>query len=97
MQFEPRTAPTFIFVGVTTNKSSIVKIFPRWMDVLGLDVQLAGIDAPLHAPAETYRAIVEHIKSDPMVRGGLVTTHKLDLLAATRDLGKAYVIRRGEL
>lgn len=86
MQFERRKTPTFYFVGVTTGKSSINHVFPRWMDVLGLDVQLAGIDAPLHAPVETYRSIVEHIKADPMVRGGLVTTHKIDLLAATRDL-----------
>lgn len=86
MQFERRTVPTFYFIGVTTSKSSINTVFPRWMDILGLDVQLAGIDVPLHAPAETYRAIIEHIKVDPMVRGGLVTTHKIDLLAATRDL-----------
>ena len=86
MKFEPRTVPTFYFIGVTTSQSSIVTIFPRWMDVLGLEVQLAGIDVPLHASVDTYRAIVEHIKSDPMVRGGLVTTHKIDLLAATHDL-----------
>ncbi|MCA0457259.1 MAG: shikimate dehydrogenase [Chloroflexi bacterium] len=86
MHFEPRTCPTFYFIGVTTGQSSINAIFPRWMDILGRDVQLAGIDAPLHAPAETYRAIVEHIKHDPLVRGGLVTTHKIDLLEATRDL-----------
>ncbi len=86
MLLENRTVPTFYFVGVTTGKSSIVKVFPRWMEVLGLNVQLAGIDVPLHAPAETYRAIIEHIKRDPMVCGGLVTTHKIDLLAATRDL-----------
>lgn len=86
MNFVSPSVPTFYFVGVTTGKSSINKVFPRWMDVLGLDVQLAGIDAPLHAPADTYRAIIEHIKHDPMVSGGLVTTHKIDLLAATRDL-----------
>ncbi|MEP6986045.1 MAG: shikimate dehydrogenase, partial [Chloroflexota bacterium] len=85
MQLEPHKAPTFIFIGVTTGKSSIVKVFPRWMQVLGLDVQLAGIDLPLHAPAETYRSVIDQIKNDPMVVGGLVTTHKLDLLAATHD------------
>ncbi|GAB4551840.1 MAG: shikimate dehydrogenase [Anaerolineae bacterium] len=84
--FAPRSVPTFYFVGVTTGQSSIMKVFPKWMDVIGLDVEIAGIDAPLHAPAETYRAIVEHIKTDPMVRGALVTTHKIDLLQATRDL-----------
>lgn len=41
---------------------------------------------PLHAPPETCRAIVEHIRREPLSRGGLVTTHKIDLLHATRDL-----------
>lgn len=84
--FAPRSVPTFYFVGVTTSQSSIMKVFPKWMEILGLDVQIAGIDAPIHAPTETYRAIVQHVKADPMVRGALVTTHKIDLLQATRDL-----------
>jgi shikimate 5-dehydrogenase len=86
MQLEPHKLPTFIFIGVTTGKSSIVKVFPRWMQVLGLNVQLAGIDLPLHAPPENYRSIIEQIKRDSMVVGGLVTTHKIDLAAATHDL-----------
>lgn len=86
MQLEPRTAPTFYFIGVTTGKSSINRIFPKWMEIVGQEVQLAGIDVPLHAPAATYRAIVNHIKQDPLVRGALVTTHKIDLFNAARDL-----------
>ncbi|MBC7813205.1 MAG: shikimate dehydrogenase, partial [Burkholderiales bacterium] len=82
----PLSAPTFYFIGVTTAQSSIMRIFPQWMDILGLDAQIAGYDAPLHAPPEVYRAIVAHIKSDPLARGGLVTTHKIDLLNAARDL-----------
>lgn len=86
MPFANPTAPTFYFIGVTTGQSSINRIFPKWMEIVGQDVQLSGIDVPLHAPAATYRAIVEHIKHDPMVRGGLVTTHKIDLLNAAHDL-----------
>jgi shikimate 5-dehydrogenase len=63
-----------------------MRTFPRWSELLGLGAQIVGYDAPLHAPAETYRAIVEHIKHDPFSRGALVTTHKIDLLNATRDL-----------
>lgn len=74
------------FIGVTTGKSSMMNIFPRWAEILGVDIQLFGYDAPLHAPAKIYREIVEHIKYDPLAVGGLVTTHKIDLLAATRDL-----------
>jgi shikimate 5-dehydrogenase len=75
-----------IFIGVTTGSSAMMQVFPRWSEVLGLGAQLLGYDAPLHAPAETYRAIVEHIKYDPHTHGALVTTHKIDLLAACRDL-----------
>ncbi|NDJ62695.1 MAG: shikimate dehydrogenase [Chloroflexi bacterium] len=83
---QPRTVPTIYFIGVTTGKSSIMRIFPKWSDLLGLGAAIAGYDAPLGAPAEVYRAIVEHIKHDPLSLGALVTTHKIDLLAATHDL-----------
>ena len=82
----PREAPTLYFIGVTTGQSSIMQVFPRWSAILGLGAEMAGYDVPLHAPAEDYRAIVQHIKTDPLARGALVTTHKIDLLEATRDL-----------
>jgi shikimate 5-dehydrogenase len=81
-----RTLPTIYFVGVTTKKSSIMKVFPRWSQILGLGAEIAGYDAPLHAPDEIYRTIVRHIKEDPLSMGALVTTHKIDLLNAARDL-----------
>ncbi len=84
--WKPRTIPTVYFVGVTTSKSSIMKVFPQWSAILGLGAQIEGYDAPIHAPAENYRAIVRHIKEDPLSMGALVTTHKIDLLEATRDL-----------
>jgi shikimate 5-dehydrogenase len=86
MAFQPRATPTFYFIGVTTGQSSIMKVFPEWMKVLGINAQIVGIDVPLHAPPETYRAIVQHIKDDPLARGALVTTHKIDLLQAAHDL-----------
>ena len=37
--------PTFYFVGVTTSKSSIMKVFPKWAEHLGLgDCPIKGID-----------------------------------------------------
>jgi shikimate dehydrogenase len=78
--------PTIYFVGVTTQQSSIMKVFPKWSQILGLGAQIVGYDAPIHAPDEVYRAIVEHIRQDPLSLGALVTTHKIDLLRATRDL-----------
>jgi len=82
----PRTVPTLYFIGVTTTQSSIMKVFPEWSDILGLGAEIAGYDAPIHAPAEMYRAIVGHIKEDPPSMGALVTTHKIDLLDATREM-----------
>ena len=77
---------TFIFVGVSTGQSSIMKIFPEWAKILGLDAQLHGCDLPLNAPAASYRRIVQEIRDDASLRGALVTAHKIDLLHACRDM-----------
>ncbi|MCX7671506.1 MAG: shikimate dehydrogenase [Anaerolineae bacterium] len=78
---------TFYFIGVTTGQSSVRQIFPRWMEALGRpDVVLAGVDLPLHAAPEAYRQVVAQIKHDPNSLGGLVTTHKINLFEAARDL-----------
>lgn len=83
----PRTVPTFYFVGVTTAKSSIMRVFPRWMQALGCpDIVIEGIDHKLHDTPETYRTTVAQIKYDPLSLGALVTTHKIDLLEAARDM-----------
>jgi shikimate 5-dehydrogenase len=76
----------FYFVGVTTSQSSMMRIFPQWMADLGREVRLAGVDLPIHAAPERYRSLVETIKGDPLALGALITTHKIDLLAASRDL-----------
>jgi len=82
----PSTKPSMFFIGVTTAKSSINKVFPRWAEHLGLgDCELRGMDFPLHAEPARYREVVEFIKNDPLTRGALVTTHKIDLCAASRD------------
>ena len=82
-----KTQPTFYFVGVTTGKSSINQVFPRWMEVMGRpDVVLEGIDHPIHDNPAAYRATVAQIKQDPNSLGALVTTHKLDLFAAAEEM-----------
>jgi shikimate dehydrogenase len=96
----PRSVPTMYFVGVTTGKSSIMKVFPKWSDVLGIGAQIVGYDCPIHGPAEDYFAIVRHIKADPLSMGALVTTHKIDLLTATRyefDYLDPYALLCGEI
>ncbi len=81
------TRPTFYFIGVTTGSSSIRTVFPRWAEALGLsDVELVGIDLPLHADREVYRRVVSFLKADELSVGALVTTHKIDLYLAAHDL-----------
>ncbi len=84
---EKAVQPTMYFIGVTTTKSSIMKVFPLWAQELGLkDAVLKGIDIEIHAAPEEYRQVVEFIKNDPLSLGALVTTHKIDLYEAAKDL-----------
>ncbi|WP_407359943.1 shikimate dehydrogenase family protein [Microbacterium sp. LBN7] len=82
----PATEPTFAFVGVTTGASSIMEVFPRWAAHLGIPSRIVGIDVPLDADPETYRRVVRFFTDDPLSLGALVTTHKLNLFQASRDL-----------
>jgi len=87
LTLRPAEAPTLYFIGVTTGSSSIQNVFPVWADLLGLEgARLQGIDMPVHAPVEAYRAVVDFIKRDPLSLGALVTTHKIDLFRAASDL-----------
>jgi shikimate 5-dehydrogenase len=86
-ELTPADRPTFYFVGMTTGKSSIMRVFPRWAQRLGLgDCPIKGIDCRWHDDPAVYRHVVSFIKDDPKSLGALVTTHKMDLLAACRDL-----------
>ena len=87
MSYQAAIRPAFYFIGVTTAQSSIMKVFPEWARYLGLgDVEIKGIDFRPHAPRGAYREAVEFLKRDPLSLGALVTTHKIDLYAACRDL-----------
>lgn len=82
-----KSVPTFYFIGVTTGKSSIMKVFPLWMKELGRPaIVIEGIDHPMHDDPENYRRSVAQIKYDPLSLGALVTTHKINLLEAARDM-----------
>ena len=86
-QLDFKTRPVFYFIGVTTTHSSIMRLFPRWMGVLHRpEVIIEGIDLPIHAEPSAYRKITAKIKQDPLALGALVTTHKIDLYHAARDL-----------
>lgn len=75
------------FIGVSTKQSSIMKVFPLWMDELGKsEVLLEGADLKLNDDPANYRRAVIQIKEDPKCLGALVTSHKINLLKAARDL-----------
>jgi shikimate 5-dehydrogenase len=83
----PATNRSFSFIGVTTAQSAIMDVFPRWAEHLGLsDVNIVGIDFAPRSERQSYRDAVTLIKMDDLELGGLVTTHKLDLFGACRDL-----------
>lgn len=84
--YEAATQPTFYFIGVTTGSSSIMKVFPEWAKALKLDAVMKGIDLPIHADDQTYIDCAEFLKNDPKSMGALVTTHKLDMYKATKDM-----------
>jgi shikimate dehydrogenase len=82
-----KTEPTFYFIGVTTTKSSIMRVFPLWAKELGRpDIVMEGVDLQIHDQPEAYRQALAQIKYDPLSLGALVTTHKIDLLTAARSM-----------
>ena len=83
----PARVPTIYFIGVTTADSMIMRVFPKWAARLGLGrCRIRGIDLAPHADPAAYRDVVSFLKADPLSLGALVTTHKIDLLHASRDL-----------
>jgi shikimate 5-dehydrogenase len=85
--YSPATLPTLYFIGVTTGKSSIMKVFPAWAEYLGLETAaIKGIDFKLHDDPAAYREAVAFIRDDPLSLGALVTTHKIDLFHACRGM-----------
>ena len=98
--YEPAKVPTFYFVGVTTAKSSIMKVFPKWAKDLGLDAEIKGFDFTPHSDPAEYREVVKFMKEDPLSLGALVTTHKIDLYQAAKDLFDyldPYALKLGEI
>ena len=85
--YAPATRPTLYFIGVTTGKSSIMKVFPAWADYLGLeDAAIKGIDFPLHADPDAYRSAVAFIRDDPG-RYGLLQLRKVWLALEADERG----------
>lgn len=72
---------------MSTAQSAAVRLFPAWAKELGVDnVHLVGCDLPVGAEERRYRDVVDRIKRDDRAVGALITTHKIDLFEACRDL-----------
>ena len=84
--YEPAQKDTLYFIGVTTERSSIMKVFPKWMEHLGIDAVIKGFDFIPHDRPEAYREAVSFIKRDPKSMGALVTTHKIECFRACKDM-----------
>ena len=46
--FLPAEKPTFYYIGVTTTQSSIMKVFPKWAEYLGIGgTPIVGINCKI--------------------------------------------------
>jgi shikimate 5-dehydrogenase len=86
MSYPPASVRTIYFIGVTTGQSSIMKVFPRWAEALGLKAVIKGMDFVPNDQIARYREAVSFIRIDPLSLGALVTTHKVNLFKASGDL-----------
>jgi shikimate dehydrogenase len=78
------SAPTVLFVGVSTAGSQIHQRFPAWTSGTGL--QVVGVDIPHAPPLETYRFLLTVMRDTSNIVGAVVTSHKVRLLEAASDL-----------
>jgi shikimate dehydrogenase len=86
-QIVTKQQPTFYFIGVTTAKSSIMKVFPPWTKEFDRsEVVIEGVDLKLHDSVEAYQQAVAQIKYDLNSLGALVTAHKISIYEAAHDL-----------
>ena len=77
----------FWFIGVTTGQSMIMRLFPIWKEVLGIQGTLMhGVDLPPGVEGQKIRETVNELRANPDVLGALVTTHKLAVWEEASDL-----------
>jgi shikimate dehydrogenase len=79
-------AERFIFFGVSTGASSIMRVFPAWAEILGLGAEISGYDIPIGTDAEAYRRAVKMVQGDDSIRGALITSHKVAFYKHAGDL-----------
>ena len=92
--------PRVLFVGISTGGSLAHRAFPRWMELLGADAVLESADLAPGSGERAYRELVRRIRDDDGILGAVITSHKLAVHRAARDLlapGDPYVDALGEV
>ncbi len=77
----------FWFIGVSTGQSMIMRLFPIWEELLGIQgTRMHGVDLPPGVEGQKILETVSELRANPDVLGALVTTHKLAVWKETSDL-----------
>lgn len=74
------------FIGVSTSGSLIHATAPLWRRPLGRPIEVIGVDVPLGATRNEYRALIGALRDDERAAGAVVTSHKVALFEASSDL-----------
>ncbi len=75
-----------LFVGVATGGSFVHRTIPRWQPLLRRKCRIRGVDLPLDAPYEAYRELIDGLRAGEGAAGAVVTSHKVRLFEAAREL-----------
>ena len=81
--------PLYLFVGISTEGSSVHQAFPLWAPILAPNGVLRGVNLPEDSEPERFRELVTNMRDNPHVMGAVVTSHKLRLYRAVSDLVEA--------
>jgi shikimate 5-dehydrogenase len=73
------------FVGVNTQGSVALRASAGWMQALGVEAQLVGVDIAADSPADRYRALVDDFRRDGDVLGAVISGHKARMFEVARD------------
>ena len=77
----------FWFIGVTTGQSMIMRLFPIWAEVLGIQgTRMHGVDLPPGVKGKEIRKTIQELRENSNDLGALVTTHKLAVWEEASDL-----------
>ncbi len=79
------------FLGVQTQDSKSLKLFPDWAHALGIHgASLRGVNLPIDGSLGAHYRAIDQIKVDPQIYGALVTSHKLSIVRAADQLIDHY-------